>query len=49
MKVRIDAWQKSIPIPDLSSYTFAKVMQKVKLQNISEKYAERFFIFKNKL
>ena len=28
MKARIDARQKAIPIPDLSSYTFAKVMQK---------------------
>ena len=50
MKVRIKVRQKAMPVPALSSYTFAKVMQKSETTKyFRKKYAERFFIFKNKL
>jgi len=45
MKVRIDARQKSIPIPDLSSYTFAKVMQKCETTKYFRKNMPKDFLF----
>jgi hypothetical protein len=45
MKVRIDARQKAMPMPALSSYTFAKVMQKCETTKYFRKNMPKDFLF----
>lgn len=45
MKVRIEARKKAMPIPDLSSYTFAKVMQKCETTKYFRKNMSKDFLF----
>ncbi len=45
MKVRIEARQKAMPVPALSSYTFAKVMQKSETTKYFRKNMPKDFLF----